>query len=76
MAADRLGKLIITVFRDGEGFLNAELETELSPALCEMQGALSAEERAKAVSLRRKACQAACQFFSFVRDPDSDDEVI
>lgn len=69
-----LGKLTITITRGDNGCVDAAHETAFSPALDEMQGAMSGDEKRAAMAHRTKACAAAADFFLAIRDPDDIEE--
>lgn len=71
VARRKLGSLAITIEIDADGNVDASHQTTLSPSLREMQGAMSGAEKAAAVALRRKACEAVAAFFLFVNNPDA-----
>jgi hypothetical protein len=72
---EKFGSLIIDVYRLDDGTVEVERKTDLSEHLNQMQLAMSAKEKTRAVQIRRRACAAAADFFLFVRNPDDVDEV-
>lgn len=68
---ERLGTMSLTVEVDDRGNVAVHHGTDLSTALDNMQHAMTDDEKRRAIAFRKVVCQAAAEFFLYVRNPDA-----
>lgn len=69
--AQALGSLSIMVEVDEAGNVAIHHGTDFAPALDARQLAMTDDEKRRAVAFRKVVCQAAAEFFLYVRNPDA-----
>lgn len=65
----QLGILMLTVRTDEAGKILVDHDASLEPPVAGRVEQMTGAERQKAAELRRRACAAAADYFTFVHDP-------